>query len=94
MKPVEGLTATVYRDAPFWSSGAESGRRGGSTRGCGAARAVCRCGAATHAEHTTSAPVYVTFSPDGNARLQHVLDPINTTVDTRPSAPASLIMFT
>lgn len=35
-----------------------------------AARAVCRCGpAAMQCEHTTSAPVYVTFSPDGNARL-------------------------
>lgn len=34
------------------------------------ARAVCRCGAETHDEQTTSAPVYVTFSPEGNARLK------------------------
>lgn len=36
----------------------------------GAVRAVWRCGAATQLLHTTSAPVYVTFSPEGNARLQ------------------------
>lgn len=50
-------------------AGVAEGARGASS--CAAARAVCRTGAATHVEHTTSAPVYVTFSPDGNARLEH-----------------------
>lgn len=43
---------------------------GGEAAGERAARAVCFWGALEHAAHTTSLPVYVTFSPDGNARLQ------------------------
>lgn len=60
----------VVGESGEWGVGGVMGDAGDG--GDGRARvvcAVCRCGTAVQAAHTTSLPVYVTFSPEGNARL-------------------------